>query len=80
MLNVPEKPSEKSNHIIIEHNDNRLNLMRKTSKRTDEDNLMHIIHNTDNLEAIVWQVYDAGYRPNIKYGSGKTELVDPHGQ
>ncbi|MFM7979758.1 MAG: hypothetical protein ACKPKO_10620, partial [Candidatus Fonsibacter sp.] len=31
---------------------------------------------TDNLEAIVWQLYDAGFRPNIKYGAGKLRWVN----
>ena len=30
-----------------------------------------MIHKADNLEAIVWQLSDAGFRPNIKYGAGK---------
>ena len=34
-----------------------------------------MIHKTDNLEAIVWQIYDAGFRPNIKYGAGKLSWV-----
>ena len=34
-----------------------------------------MIHKTDNLEAIVWQLYDAGFRPSIKYGAGKLSWV-----
>ena len=30
---------------------------------------------THNLEAIVWQLYDAGFRPSIKYGAGKLSWV-----
>ena len=37
--------------------------------------LIHMVHNTDNLEAIVWQLYDAGFRPNIKYGARKLSWV-----
>ena len=34
-----------------------------------------MIHNKDNLEAIVCQLYDAGFRPNIKYGAGRLSWV-----
>ncbi|MFM7983749.1 MAG: hypothetical protein ACKPKO_30940, partial [Candidatus Fonsibacter sp.] len=34
-----------------------------------------MVHKTDNLEAIVWQLYDAGFRPSIKYGAGKLSWV-----
>ena len=40
-----------------------------------ESKLIYMIHKTDNLEAIVWQLYDAGFRPNIKYGAGKLSWV-----
>ncbi|MFM7981227.1 MAG: hypothetical protein ACKPKO_18115, partial [Candidatus Fonsibacter sp.] len=30
---------------------------------------------TDHFEAIVWQLYEAGFRPNIKYGAGKLSWV-----
>ena len=33
------------------------------------------MHKTHNLEAIVWQLYDAGCRPNLKYGVGKLSWV-----
>ena len=32
-------------------------------------------HKKDNLEAIVWKLYDAGFRPNIKYGAGRLSWV-----
>ncbi|MFM7981030.1 MAG: hypothetical protein ACKPKO_17105 [Candidatus Fonsibacter sp.] len=32
-------------------------------------------HKADNLETIVWQLSDAGFRPNIKYGAGRLSCV-----
>ena len=40
-----------------------------------ESKLIYMIHKTDNLEAIVWQLYDDGFRPNIKYGAVKLSWV-----
>ena len=34
-----------------------------------------MIHKPDDLESVVWQLYDAGFRPNIKYGAGKLNWV-----
>ncbi len=36
---------------------------------------MYLAHKTDNLEATAWQLYDAGYRPNLKYGIGMSSWV-----
>ncbi|MFM7988529.1 MAG: hypothetical protein ACKPKO_55370, partial [Candidatus Fonsibacter sp.] len=41
----------------------------------EEPKVLYMIHKTDNLEAIVWQLYDAGFRPSIKYGAGKLSWV-----
>ena len=41
----------------------------------DEEKVVYLVHKTDNLEAIVWQLYDAGYWPNLKYGMGKLSWV-----
>ena len=41
----------------------------------DEEKVVYLIHKADNLEAIVWQLYDAGYRPNLKYGIGRLSWV-----
>ena len=78
-FHIPDKPSETSNHIIIEHIDEMLEIVREPSntegKEEEESKLIYMIHKTDNLEAIVWQLYDAGLRPNIKYGAGKLSWV-----
>ena len=39
------------------------------------DRVVYLVHKTDNLEAIVWQLYEAGYRPNLKYGVGRLSWV-----
>ena len=39
------------------------------------DRLLYMIHKADNLESVVWQLYDAGFRSNIKYGAGKLSWV-----
>ena len=44
-------------------------------KGDDEEKVVYLVHKMDNLEAIVWQLYDAGYRPNLKYGVGKLSWV-----
>ncbi|MFM7977869.1 MAG: hypothetical protein ACKPKO_01025, partial [Candidatus Fonsibacter sp.] len=41
----------------------------------EESKVLYTVHKTDNLEAIAWQLYDAGFRPNIKYGAGKLSWV-----
>ena len=39
---------------------------RGPARDSDEDRVVYLVHKTDNLEAIVWQLYEAGYRPNLK--------------
>ena len=68
-FHIPDKPSEQSNHIVIEHIDELPAILREQPE-SDADKLIYMIHKADNLEAIVWQLYDAGFRPNIKYGAG----------
>ena len=41
----------------------------------EESKVLYMVRKTDNLEAIVWQLYDAGFRPSIKYGAGKLSWV-----
>ncbi|MFM7982601.1 MAG: hypothetical protein ACKPKO_25090, partial [Candidatus Fonsibacter sp.] len=35
----------------------------------------HLPGSVLDVEAIVWQLYDAGFRPSIKYGAGKLSWV-----
>jgi hypothetical protein len=44
-------------------------------KEESEEKLIYMTHKNDDLEAIVWQLYDAGFRPNIKNGAGKLSWV-----
>ncbi|MFM7979519.1 MAG: hypothetical protein ACKPKO_09410, partial [Candidatus Fonsibacter sp.] len=78
-FDIPDKPSERSNHIILEHIDEMFEIFRDQpaveGKEEEESNIIYMIHQTDNLEAIVWQLYDAGFRPNIKNGAGKLSWV-----
>ncbi|MFM7990389.1 MAG: hypothetical protein ACKPKO_64840, partial [Candidatus Fonsibacter sp.] len=41
----------------------------------EESQILYMTHQTENLEAIVRQLDDAGFRPNIKYGAGKLSWV-----
>ena len=77
-FHIPNKPSERSSHIIIEHIDEMLDILREQPASEDKDEeskVLYMVHKTDNLEAIVWQLYDAGFRPSIKYGAGKLSWV-----
>jgi len=70
---TPEKQAEKANYRVVEHIDEILGILREMGD--DEEKVVYLVHKTDNLEAIVWQLYDAGYRPNLKYGVGKLSWV-----
>ncbi|MFM7987349.1 MAG: hypothetical protein ACKPKO_49355, partial [Candidatus Fonsibacter sp.] len=35
----------------------------------EESTFIFMTPKTDNLGAIVWQLYDGGFRPNTKYGA-----------
>ena len=70
---IPEKKAENPKYRIIERIDEILETLREQSD--DEEKTVYMIHKTDNLESIVWQLYDAGYRPNLKYGVGKLSWV-----
>ncbi|MFM7990338.1 MAG: hypothetical protein ACKPKO_64585, partial [Candidatus Fonsibacter sp.] len=75
-FHIPDKPSERSNHIIIKHIDMMLDILREQPANEEEgSNILYMIRKTDNLEAIVWQLYDAGFRPSIKYGAGRLSWV-----
>ncbi|MFM7989048.1 MAG: hypothetical protein ACKPKO_58020, partial [Candidatus Fonsibacter sp.] len=75
-FHLPDKPNERANHIIIEHIDDMLDILREQPAREEEEsNIIYMIHKTDNLEARVWQLYAAGFRPSIKYGAGKLSWV-----
>ncbi len=52
---IPEKPSNKSNHIIIEHTDEMLEVLREQAGTKEDDTepeskLIYMINKTDNLE------------------------------
>ena len=71
---TPEKQEEKANYRVVDHIDEIMDVLRELGN-TDEEKVVYLVHKTDNLEAIVWQLYDAGYRPNLKYGIGKLSWV-----
>ena len=71
---TPEKPTEKANYRVVEHIDEILDILREEATE-EKERTIYLIHKTDNLEAIVWQLYEAGYRPNLKYGVGKLSWV-----
>ena len=52
-----------------------LKTLREQTAEEKESTLICMVHTTDNLEAIVWQLYYAGFRPNIKYGAGRLSWV-----
>ena len=67
-FHIPEKANDKSNRIVVEHIDEPLTILREQAKK-EADAVIYMIHKADNLEAIVWHLYGAGFRPNIKYGA-----------
>ncbi|MFM7979624.1 MAG: hypothetical protein ACKPKO_09945 [Candidatus Fonsibacter sp.] len=50
-------------------------LREQTASEEEESNIIYMVHTTDDLEAIVWQLYDASFRPSIKYGAGRLSWV-----
>ena len=44
-------------------------------RRSRRQSLYTCSTKADDLEAIVWQLYDAGFRPNINNGAGKPSWV-----
>ena len=72
-FHIADKPAQKADHRLIEHIDELLEILRTTPG--DQEKLIHVIQKQDNLEAIVWQLYEAGFRPNIKYATGKISWI-----
>ena len=52
-----------------------LGILREQPEEEEASQLINMIHKTYNLAAIVWQLYDAGCRPSIKYGAGRLSWV-----
>ncbi len=71
---TPEKKAEKANYRVLEHIDEIMDVLRELGS-DEEEKVVYLVHKTDNLEAIVWQLHDAGYRPNLKYGIGRLSWV-----
>ena len=44
-LHIPDKPSEKSNHIIIEHIDEIVEILREQTEE-EESNIIYMVHKT----------------------------------
>jgi hypothetical protein len=85
-FHIAEKPTEKSDHRVIEHIDELLDILNEArpndstddseEKEKKKERIVRLIHKNDNLEAIVWQLYHAGFtKPGIKYGAGKLAWV-----
>ena len=77
---TPDKPT-KSDHRMIENIDELLDILRESDgseqeegdgqEKSKPDKITYLVQKYDNLETIVWQLYNAGYRPSIKYGAGR---------
>jgi hypothetical protein len=74
-FHIPDKATEPSNHRIMEHIDELLEILREQEGAEEEEKISYLIQKHDNLEAVVWQLYDAGFRPSIKYGAGRLSWV-----
>jgi hypothetical protein len=76
-FHIPEKPKEKSNYVVVEHIDETLQILREKQQQQqgDTEGMTYLVHRDDNLEAIVWQLHDAGLRPIIKYDTGRLTWV-----
>ena len=86
---TPDKPT-KSDHRMIEHIDELLDILRESdsseqeeeaestshdNKKKKQDNISYLVQKYDNLESVVWQLFQAGKRPSIKYGAGRLSWV-----
>ncbi|MFM7852240.1 MAG: hypothetical protein ACKO96_10075, partial [Flammeovirgaceae bacterium] len=60
-FHIPDKRSENSNLIIIEHIDEMLEILREQPTAEDNEEESEIIHDplkkTDNIGAIMWPLY-----------------------
>jgi hypothetical protein len=67
-----EKRMNSIQHIeMIEHIDDIINILKEENNNTsDAREIVYLIHKHDNLEAVLWQLYAANFRPQIKYQSG----------
>ncbi len=75
-FHIPDKPTEKADYRILEHIDELLDILRDEEKEEEqEERISYLVHKYDNLEAVVWQLYEAGYRPSIKDGAGRLSWV-----
>ena len=54
----------------MEHFDEIMDILRELGN-DEEEKVVYLVHKTGNLEAIVWQLHDAGYRPDLKCSIGK---------
>jgi hypothetical protein len=66
-----EKDEQHPAHRMIEHIDDIINILKEENNNTsDAREIVYLIHKHDNLEAVLWQLYAANFRPQIKYQSG----------
>ena len=82
------EPPEKADYRMIEHVDDILQILRESknlpeeeedddvvNKKKKKDKITYIVQKYDNLEAILWQLKDAGERPSINYMTGKLTWI-----
>ena len=72
---IPEKP-KKANFRMMGHIDELLEVLRnpppkEEEEKEGEERKIYFIHKEDDLEAVVWQLYFAGFRPAIQYMAGR---------
>jgi len=73
-FNTLEKPTEPAKYHCIEHIDDILKIIANLPE-TEEKKMIYLIQKKDNLEELIWQLFHAGYRPNVKYGAGRLSWI-----
>jgi hypothetical protein len=75
-FHLPDKPEEKSDFRVVGHIDELLEILREQGENEEEkEKIIHLVQKNDNLEAVVWQLWEAGFRPSVKYMTGRLTWV-----
>jgi hypothetical protein len=71
-----DKEEMHPDHRMIEHINDIINILREEeAKPSEKQEVVYLIHKDDDLEAVLWQLHAAKYRPQIKYQAGKISFI-----
>ena len=73
-FNIIDKAKEPSQHYCIESIDDIVKIITDLPDAKDETTI-NLIQKKDDLEQLIWELHQAGYKPNVKYSVGKLRCI-----